>query len=222
MDEVIKDAGVVNIDELIREVYGVDEYATLQLPPDPMLFGFYVAKGFEDSNINMPARQTEMSAGYDLECAEDVVIPPMLAMQQEIVEIDEQDLEDLAANGEEYVPVVVQQIFLADNRPTLVKTGLKCRVPEGMVLKLFPRSSLAYKKNLTVANNVGIIDADYFENESNDGHIMVAVLNRGTKPVEIKKGERIAQAILEQFYVFPREETPVAARVGGFGSTEDK
>lgn len=217
MDEAVKlDASLIEMEDIYRDL-GIDESSSIYIP-DPMSYGFYVAKGFEDSDINIPARQTAMAAGYDLEAAEDVVIPPMIAMQQEIVEAP---LGEIDVTTLEYAqPVTVQQIFLADNRPTLIKTGLKCKVPDGFVLKLFPRSSLAYKRNLTVANNVGIIDADYFENESNDGHIMVAVINRGMKPIEIKKGERIAQAILEQFYVFPGENTPVEERTGGFGSTD--
>jgi len=198
----------INIDDLIED-------GTIHID-DPMEFGFYVAKGWEDKEINMPRRQTFWSAGYDIEAAEDVVVPPMLAMMQEIVEVDPMEL----VIADDSTPVTVQQIFLQDNTPTLVSTGLKCKLPDGMVLKLFPRSSLAYKKNITVANNVGIIDADYFENESNDGHIMVAVLNRGTKPFEIKKGDRIAQGLIESFLVFPNEATPMDGRTGGFGSTD--
>jgi len=185
---------------------------------DPYEFGFKIAKGFEDKEINLPRRQTEFSAGYDLESAIDITIPPMIVMKQEIVEVSEKDLETLEME-EEFIPTVVQQIFLAENKPTLVPTGLKCLIPDNMVLKIFPRSSLTFKKNLTLANNVGIIDADYFENESNDGHIMIALINRSSKPVKIKKGERIAQGLLETFFVFPAEEEPTEKRNGGIGST---
>lgn len=107
----------------------------------------------------------------------------------------------------------------------LVSTGLKCKMPLSHVLKLYIRSSMAVKKNLMLANNVGIIDSDYFENQDNDGHIMVPLINMGQEPVIIKAGERIAQGIVEEFKVFAQyelqfiQDSPQNVRNGGFGST---
>ena len=79
--------------------------------------------------------------------------------------------------------------------------------------------SLAIKKGLTLANNVGIIDADYYNNPSNEGHIMVALANWTNRPVVIAKGERIAQGIFEKYLVADADETLSSERVGGIGST---
>ena len=105
--------------------------------------GFEVAKGFEDKNINLPIRKTKYSAGYDIEAAEDCIIPA----------------------------------FKPGQAPTLVKTGLKAYMPEDEYLMLCNRSSNPKKKGLVMANSIGIIDSDYYENPDNDGHFMFAFFN---------------------------------------------
>jgi len=99
------------------------------------------------------------------------------------------------------------------------QTGLKAFMQDDEVLKIYPRSSLAKRYHLTLANNVGIIDKDYYSNPTNDGHIRVSLRNFGNEDVHLKKGERVAQAIFQKYLVSPYEETPKDARNGGFGST---
>ncbi len=146
--------------------------------------GFEIAKGFENSNINLPVRKTKYSAGYDVEAAEDCVVPA----------------------------------FEKGQAPTLIKTGLKAYMPEGEYLMLCNRSSNPKKKGLVMANSVGIIDADYYENSDNDGHFMFAFYNIKSEPVEIKKGECIGQAIFQKYYIVDNDSAE-GERLGGFGST---
>ena len=146
--------------------------------------GFEVAKGFEEMGINLPERKTKYSAGYDVEAAEDCVIPA----------------------------------FVAGQAPTLIKTGLKAYMQEDEYLMLCNRSSNPKKKGLILANSVGIVDCDYYENPDNDGHIMFAFYNIKSEPVEIKKGECIGQAIFQKFAVVDNDSAE-GTRVGGFGST---
>ena len=146
--------------------------------------GFEIAKGFENSNINMPVRKTKLSAGYDIEAAEDCVIPA----------------------------------YVAGQKPTLVKTGLKAYMENDEYLMLCNRSSNPFKKGLVMANSIGIIDADYYGNSDNDGAFMFAFYNFFDHDVQIKKGDVIGQAIFQKYKVVD-DDTASGERVGGFGST---
>jgi len=100
----------------------------------------------------------------------------------------------------------------------LVKTGLKVCMNPNEVLKVYPRSSLGVKKGLMLANSVGIIDADYYSNPDNDGHIMIALYNFSSIPAHIESGERIAQGIFNE-YLVTDNDIATKVRKGGFGST---
>lgn len=102
--------------------------------------------------------------------------------------------------------------------PTFIKTGIKAYMKEGEVLYLFNRSSNPKKRGLILANSVGVIDKDYFENEDNDGHIMFAFLNIKNEDVLIKKGERIGQGVFMKFKLADGDDAE-GKREGGFGST---
>jgi dUTP pyrophosphatase len=83
----------------------------------------------------------------------------------------------------------IEDVDIEPGTTKVVLTGLKAYMMDDEVLKLYIRSSLAIKKGLTLANNVGIIDADYYNNLSNEGHIMVALTNLSDSTVTIKKGD---------------------------------
>lgn len=146
--------------------------------------GFEIAKGFEEKQINLPVRKTKFSAGYDIEAAEDTIIPS----------------------------------FKKGMKPTLVKTGLKAYMGEDEVLILANRSSNPGKKGLILANSIGVIDSDYYENPDNDGHIMFAFYNIKEEDIEIKKGEAIGQGIFQKFLTVDNDISQ-GERMGGFGST---
>ena len=100
------------------------------------------------------------------------------------------------------------------------KTGVKAFMNEDEVLHIYPRSSLAKKYSLTLGNNVGVVDSDYYSNPDNDGHIMVSLRNFGTKDVVLKKGERVAQGVFIKYLTVSDEEEIKGTRNGGFGSTD--
>ena len=85
-------------------------------------------------------------------------------------------------------------------------------------LMLVNRSSNPGKKGLILANSVGVVDKDYYENEDNDGHIMFAFYNIKDEDIEIKKGDRIGQAIFTP-YLTTDNDNAEGERNGGFGST---
>ncbi|MGL5042809.1 MAG: GNAT family N-acetyltransferase [Culicoidibacterales bacterium] len=102
----------------------------------------------------------------------------------------------------------------------LGKTGLKAYMQEDEVLELHIRSSVAIKQNVWCANNVGIVDADYYSNPDNDGHIMVPLYNANDTEVILEKGDRVAQGIFNKYLTIDGEElSSIETRVGGFGST---
>ena len=98
-------------------------------------------------------------------------------------------------------------------------TGLKVYMQEDEVLMLYPRSSLPRNYHLTIPNNVGIIDKDYYGNDDNDGAIFVSLWNFGTEKACLKKGDRVAQGIFQKYLTIPTEKEVTNVRNGGFGST---
>ena len=104
------------------------------------------------------------------------------------------------------------------NEVVKVCTGICAYMQSDEYLAIFIRSSLAIKKRIVLANGVGIIDADYYHNIDNMGEIIVAVKNEGSEPVEIKKGDRIAQGIFMK-YLLADKDCAETIRTGGIGST---
>ena len=102
-------------------------------------------------------------------------------------------------------------------KPTLIPTGLKAYCQDDEYYILVNRSS-GPKKGLVMANSIGIIDADYYGNESNDGHFYFQYWNFGDKPLEIKKGDVIGQVIFQK-YLTVDDDNATGMRTGGFGST---
>jgi len=80
------------------------------------------------------------------------------------------------------------------------------------------RSSMAIKRHLALVNSTGIIDSDYYNNEDNEGHIMIALLNYGKETVSLEKGERVAQGIFSK-YLITNDDDATGIRTGGIGST---
>ena len=80
------------------------------------------------------------------------------------------------------------------------------------------RSSMAIKRHLALVNSTGIIDSDYYNNEENEGHIMIALLNYGKETVSLEKGERVAQGIFSK-YLITNDDDATGIRTGGIGST---
>jgi len=118
-----------------------------------------------------------------------------------------------------YDIAIVEDISIEPGEIKLGVTGLKAYMQDDEVLMLYPRSSLPRNYHLTIPNNVGIIDKDYYSNKDNDGAIFVSLYNFGKETTVLKKGERVAQGIFQKYLVSPHEETVTKVRNGGFGST---
>ncbi|MFZ2352857.1 dUTP diphosphatase [Paucilactobacillus nenjiangensis] len=177
-----------------------------------MLRGFQVVSKKADQNINLPKRQTRQAAGYDFESSEDFVLPSIWKLK--FVKIIKGLLHNIELSDDDYLD--------ANNalKPVLVPTGIKAYMPENEFLMLVNRSSGPLKRRLILPNGVGIVDADYFDNEGNEGEIFFQLINYGVKDLVIKKGERIGQGIFMPFLTADDEEQPLSDRTGGFGSTK--
>ena len=101
----------------------------------------------------------------------------------------------------------------------LVPTGLKVTMLPDEFLAIYPRSSVAGKYGITLANCVGIVDADYYNNPQNEGHIQVLLKNTSDIYYVVKKGDRIAQGIFQVYYTTTDDKPVRESRNGGFGST---
>ena len=107
---------------------------------------------------------------------------------------------------------------VAPGQITLVPTGLVIEVPRGHVLAIVARSSTPLKRGLVVANGVGLVDPDY---AGPTDEVRIQVLNVTTAPVEIRRGDRLAQGLVLPAPQVQWDEVDAlrdTAR-GGFGST---
>lgn len=101
----------------------------------------------------------------------------------------------------------------------VIPLGVKVILEDDEVLQMYVRSSMAIKHDFELVNQVGIIDADYAGNPSNDGDIMVALRYNGNIPYTIKTGEAIAQGVVVKYAVTDDDMPASEERLGGIGST---
>ena len=98
-----------------------------------------------------------------------------------------------------------------------IPSGYKAKLNDGEVLLLFVRSSMGFKHNIRLINQVGIIDADYYNNPDNEGHIFVGLQNEGKETYVIKKGSAYLQGIFVNYLTC--NDIVDKKRLGGIGST---
>ena len=112
---------------------------------------------------------------------------------------------------------IPEPLSLAPGQRALVPTGFAMALPEGYEAQVRPRSGLALRTGVTMLNTPGTIDADY------RGEVGVIVVNLGGEPVTIRRGDRIAQMVIQRVAAVELVETdalPATARGGGgFGSS---
>lgn len=99
----------------------------------------------------------------------------------------------------------------------LLPTGLKAQIDDGYTMLLFIRSSIGVK-GLVLANDVAVIDSDYYNNEDNEGHFFLAVKNVSNETNHINAGDRIAQAVFVKYGTVD-DDNAEETRKGGIGST---
>ena len=124
------------------------------------------------------------------------------------------------SSGMDIAAHIENAITINPGEKAIVSTGFSMAIPKGYEVQIRPRSGLAAKKNITVLNTPGTIDADY------RGEIKVILINLGKEKFIIKNGERIAQMVvcpIVQAELEEVKELPKTVRgSGGFGSTGTK
>lgn len=122
--------------------------------------------------------------------------------------------------GMDLLAAVSEPVTLKPLERKLIPTGLTIALPDGYEAQVRPRSGLAYKNGITVANAPGTIDADY------RGEVGVILINLGSEPFTVERGMRIAQMVIAPYTRAQFSEVlelPQTSRgTGGFGSTGTK
>ena len=80
-----------------------------------------------------------------------------------------------------------------------IPTGIKAKFLDDEMLLLLIRSSMGFKYNVRMCNQVGLIDADFYNNEENEGHMWVALQNHGEKDFIVKKGDAFCQGVFVKY-----------------------
>ena len=192
--------------------------------------GFEIVSKYEEKGINLPIRKTKYSAGHDIEAGETVTIPSIWKQVFGFI-TDIEDSTGKEVDSFEEITSYVTAMILSNSveeimkefnlRPTLIPTGLRAYMQDDEVLKLFNRSSTPLKKGLILANDVAIIDKDFYDSpiESGEGHFYAQYLNFLPFDVTINKGEAVCQGIFEKYLVTDTDDVS-AERNGGMGSTD--
>jgi dUTP pyrophosphatase len=146
---------------------------------------------YDEKEWGMPKYENEGDAGFDLRATEDTAINSLVYISQ-----------NEECNSKNY---------------KVISTGIKMEIPEGYQLEIRPRSGLAAKYGISVANTPGTIDSGY------RGEIKVVLINLGVECVLVQRGDRIAQAVLMPVakvrFNVTNELTETDRGEGGFGST---
>ncbi len=116
----------------------------------------------------------------------------------------------------------IEDVEINPGEIKMIPTGLKVLLPDNEALLIFPRSSLGIKKGLMMSNSVGVIDSDYYNNENNEGHIMIPLYNFSNKKVTVSMGERVAQGVFINYLQTIDDDPNHTVRLGGFGSSDKK
>ncbi len=101
-----------------------------------------------------------------------------------------------------------------------VPTGIKVKLPEDEFLMLIVRSSMGFKYNVRLCNQIGIIDADFYNNPENEGHIWISIQNEGDKVFEVAPQTGICQGIFQRYYCVDNEPEVEKERDGWTANKE--
>ena len=94
---------------------------------------------------------------------------------------------------------ILEDLIIKPGERKKVPTGIKSYFDKEEVLLLVVRSSMGFKYNIRLCNQVGVIDADYYNNKDNEGHIWLMIQNEGDEEYNFKKGEAIAQGLFMKY-----------------------
>lgn len=97
-----------------------------------------------------------------------------------------------------------------------IPTGIKVYMEEDDVLLLLDRSSMGFKYNVRMCNQVGVVDADYYNNNANEGHMWIKIQNEGDKDYIVKKGDGICQGMFIKYLIAGNENKGFEERISDY------
>ena len=114
----------------------------------------------------------------------------------------------------------VKSFELKPRQSILLPTGIKVQIDFDKAFFILPRSGQGFKYKVQLYNTVGLIDADYYNNEKNEGHIWVKLYNDSPdgETLKIKQGDAICQGVILKYFTVD-DDISNNIRKGGFGST---
>lgn len=96
---------------------------------------------------------------------------------------------------------LLEDLVIQPNEVKKIPTGIKSYFEKDEVLLLIVRSHMGFKYNVRLCNQVGVIDADHYNNLDNEGHIWIKIQNEGNETVTISRGEAIVQGIFLKYLI---------------------
>lgn len=114
----------------------------------------------------------------------------------------------------------IDDFIIKPSESLTIPLGIKVDMNKDEMLMIVVRSSVGFKYNVRMQNQVGIIERDYYNNEENEGHLFIKLQNEGKNDFVVKKGQGIAQGIFVKFLTVDNEEKIETVRIGGIGSTD--
>jgi dUTP pyrophosphatase len=117
----------------------------------------------------------------------------------------------------------VKSFELKPRQSILLPTGIKVQVDSDKAFFIIPRSGQGFKYKVQLYNTIGLIDADYYNNEKNEGHIWVKLYNDSPdgETLKVEQGDSICQGVILKYYTIDNDCAD-GVRKGGFGSTTPK
>ena len=115
---------------------------------------------------------------------------------------------------------VLEDYIIKPGEMIKIPTGIKVCMEPTDAFFLFVRSSMGFKYNIRLCNQVGIVDSDYYNNSNNEGHMWIKIQNEGTEVVTLTKGQRFAQGVFIEYKTVDDEEEIKRKRTGATGSTD--
>ena len=172
-----------------------------QFEKDSIALGFKPTRDIYDA-IQLPKRATKKSAGYDFFTPYDIDIKNTTAILS-------------------LTPTAnyLNKIDIYNPNTFIIPTSIRVELDPDQVLLAMPKSGHGFKTGTTLANTVGVIDADYFESD-NEGHIMLKLV-AGFKAFHLDAGKSVMQGICVKYCTEDDEKEVTTQRNGGFGSTSD-
>lgn len=219
-----------NVDLFVRSSFGINKKIRLvkdgeiveSIALNPLLKGQVITL-FNDSEEDITIKQGEHFSQFILSDKEinsnvpfaiESVIKEELDKHLHIIQSKVVFNEDLSADY-----IIEEDIELKPNEQMKLTTGLKSKIETGTWMGVYIRDE--FKDKILLANGVGVIDADYYNNPNNDGHLFFAIVNKSDKPLVLPKGSSIIQLKAQEYLVLEDEkDNPVLKnRDGGIGST---